>query len=53
MSYYAHFSGDSGGYLHQTISSISLQRLATVGFPGTNGIQSHPPTQRNCMYRWV
>jgi len=29
--------------LYQAI--ISLQRLATVGFTGTNGIQSHPPTQ--------
>jgi len=39
--------GDSGGYLHQMISSISLQRrLATVGFTGTNGIQSHPPIHR-------
>jgi len=38
--------GDSGGYLHQTISSIILQRLATVGFTGTNSIQSHPPTHR-------
>jgi len=39
--------GDSGGYLQQMISSISLQRkLATVGFTGTNSIQSHPPTHR-------
>ena len=39
--------GDSGGYLHQMISSIRLQRkLATVGFTGTNSIQSHPPTHR-------
>jgi len=30
--------------LHHTISSISLLRLATVGFTGTNGMQSHPPT---------
>jgi len=37
--------GDSGGYL-QEISNISLQRrLATVGLTGTNGIQSHSPTQ--------
>ena len=36
---------DSGGYLHWTVSSISLQsRLASVSFTGTNGIQSHPPT---------
>jgi len=32
--------GGSDGYMHQTISNISLQRLATVGFTGTNGIQS-------------
>ena len=33
--------GDSGGYLHQTISSITLQRrLATVDCTGMNGIQS-------------
>ena len=39
--------GDSDGYLHQKISSISLQsKLATVGFTGTNSIQSHPPTHR-------
>jgi len=39
--------GNSGGYLHQMISSISLQRrLATVGFTGTNGIQSHSPAHR-------
>ena len=36
--------GDSGGYLCQTVSSISLQMLATVGFTGSNGKQSHPPT---------
>ena len=39
--------GDSAGYLHQMISSVSLQkRLAIVGFTGTFGIQSHPPTHR-------
>jgi len=39
--------GDSGGYLHQPISSISIQRrLAIVGFTGTNGTQSHPPIHR-------
>ena len=38
---------NDGGYLRQTASSLSLQRmLATVGFTG-NGIQSHPPTQYN------
>ena len=42
---------DSGGYLHWTVSSISLQsRLASVNFTGTNGIQSHPPTG-NCESR--
>ena len=39
---------NDGGYLRQTASSLSLQRmLATVGFTGTNGMQSHPPTQNN------
>ena len=33
--------------MHLTISSISLpRRLATVGFTGTNGIESHPLTHR-------
>ena len=46
--------GNSGGYLHQTISSISLQRmLATVGFTGTNGIQSHPPAHRIIANMWL
>ena len=36
--------GNSGGYF---VSSIILQKtLVTVGFTGTNGIQSHPPTHR-------
>ena len=47
MELFNDINGDSGGYLHQLVISISLQRrLATVGFTGTNGIQSHPPTHR-------
>ena len=38
MELFNDIHGDSGGYLHQTIPSISLQRrLATVGFTGTHG----------------
>ena len=44
MELFNDIHGDSGSYLRQTVSSISLQRLATIGFTGTNGKQSHPPT---------
>ena len=45
LSYFNDIHEDSGGYLHPTISSISLpRRLAAAGFTGTNGIESHPLT---------
>jgi len=47
MELFNDIRGDSGGYLLQTVSSISLQRrLATVYVTGTDGTQLHPPTHR-------
>jgi len=46
MELFNDIHGGLEGYLRQMVSSIGLQRLATVGFTGTNSIQSHPPTHR-------